>query len=394
MQKSLIAKLKDLIPDCFTAAGPPVDWKRIESEYADLVLPLQKTEQDKEWHGEGNVWTHTKMVAESLIRSPSWAPLDETAKIRLFLAALLHDLGKPVTTRTEDGHIISPKHPRAGAQEARLFLWNRFGLNTDPALIRFREEIVSLIRYHPLPYHCFESSDPLRDAVRFSLLGKNGELAALSAADFRGRIADDTDQSLEKVELFRMFAEENGILGRPYPFASQHSKAGYFSGRLNHPAEILYDDTWGEIVFLSGLPASGKDAYIKKHYADYRIVSLDAWRKRLKIGWTEDQSPVAEAARQEAAALLRQKIPFVWNATFLRQDFRRSAIQLCAQYGAKVRMIWLEASFDELHRRNAQRAEPVAESAYEKLSRRMEPPTVLEAENLEINPDWKTECGE
>lgn len=387
MSESLIVTLKRLLPVCLAVTEPPVDWERIESEYPELVLPLQNTMQDKEWHAEGDVWTHTKMVVEELTHSPAWLSLEETARVRLFLAALLHDMGKPATSRMEDGHIVSTSHARIGAQDARLFLWNRLGLNTNPSLIRFREEIVSLVRRHSLPLHLLERMTPLLAAVEFSMLGKNEELSTLCESDFRGRIGNDLNNSLEKIELFRMFVEEHNILKEAWPFASKHSAFGYFSGKLKHPTEILYDDTWGEIVFLSGLPASGKDTFIKKHYLDRPVVSLDAWRKRLKIDWTEDQNAVAEAAHKEAIDYLRQKIPFVWNATFLRKDFRQSAIRLCTNYGAKVRMIWLEASLDELRRRNAQRPEPIADSAYDKLFRRMEQPTVLEVENLEINPD-------
>lgn len=383
MPESLIVKIKSLLPPCLAVTEPSIDWERIESEYPDLVLPLQNTQQDKGWHGEGDVWTHTRMVAETLTQSSAWASLEETARIRLFLAAALHDVGKPAASRMEDGHIVSPSHARIGAQDARIFLWNRLNLNTDSSFIRFREEIVSLVRRHSLPYHLFELSDPLRSAVEFSLLGKNEELAILCESDFRGRIGNDLENSLDKVELFRLFVDEQNILNKPYPFASRHSAFGYFSEKLKHPTDCLYDDSWGEIVILSGLPASGKDTLIRRRFSDRPVVSLDAWRKRLKIDWTDDQSPVAEAAHKEAVGYLRQQIPFVWNATFLRKELRQSAVRLCYNYGAKVRIIWLEAALDELRRRNALRPEPIADSAYDKLFRRMEPPTVLEADEFE-----------
>ncbi len=383
-----MTKLKSLLPSCLAVTEPSIDWDGIESDFSELISPLRETQQDRVWHGEGDVWTHTKMVVETLSPFPAWQSLHEESRIRLFLAALLHDIGKPATSRLEDGHIISPTHAKIGAQDARIFLWEKLGLNTDPLLIRFREEIVSLVRRHSLPFHFMERTDPLRAVVEFSMLGKNGELAILCESDFRGRLGNDQNNSLERIEMFRMFAEENGILNNVFPFASNHSAFGYFSEKLKHPAEMLYDDTWGEVVLLSGLPASGKDTLAKKRFSDRPVVSLDVWRKRLKIDWSEDQNPVAEAAHKEAVGYLRQKIPFVWNATFLRKDFRQSVIRLCANYGAKVRIIWLEASLTELRRRNAARPEPINDAAYDKLFRRMEPPTVLEAEALAINPDW------
>ena len=385
MSDALITKLKSLLPHCLAVAKPTIDWRKIEEDFPDLALPLQKTRQDPRWHAEGDVWTHTKMVADAITRVQRWQAAPEESRIRLFLAALLHDVGKPATTTTdENGYIVSPKHAKIGAQHARAFLWDRLGLNTDPSLIRFRESVVSLVRRHSLPLHLLEGSDPLRSVVEFSILGVNDELAILCEADARGRICDNLDVSLENVEMFRLFAEENGVLNAPFPFASKHSAFGYFSERLGRPGEILYDDAWGEIVMLSGLPAAGKDAYIRRRYPDRPVVSLDAWRKRLKIGWSDDQNPVAEAAHKEAVEYLRQRVPFVWNATFLRKDFRKSSIRLCANYGAKVRIVWLEASLQELRRRNAKREEPVSDSAYDKLFLRMEPPTPLEADEFEI----------
>ena len=386
MTDSLIDKIKTVLPVPLFVTEPAVEWERIESEYSDFFAPLQATEQDKIWHREGNVWTHTKMAVEELLRQQAWRESEISARLRLFLAALLHDVGKSTATRVENGRIISPNHSRLGAQNARVFLW-RLGLNTDPRLIRFREEIVALVRRHSLPVHLLERPDPLRDVVQFSFLGKNSELAMLAEADLRGRRGDDNGGLLEKIGLFREFAQESGVWEAPFPFISSRSAFGYFSQTLDYPTEMLYDNTWGEVVLMSGLPAAGKDTYIQKRCAAWPVVSLDKWRKRLKFDWTKDQSKVADAARREAADYLRRKTPFVWNATFLRKDFRRSAIRLCADYGARVKIVWREASFDELRRRNRQRAERIADSAYEKLFKKMELPTVLEADALELNPD-------
>ncbi len=390
MSELLYTKLQSILPVCLIVTESSIEWNKLESEFPDLIKPLANTQQDALWHEEGDVWTHTKMVVESLIHSSAWLSFQPAAKIRVFLAALLHDIGKPATSRLEDGHIVSPNHSRVGAMQARGFLWNQLGLNTEPSLIQFREEITALIRRHSLPHHLLERTNALRSAIEFSVLGNNAELVALSEADFRGRKGNHLDSSLEKIELFRLFTEEHNILNQAQTFESKHSAFAYFSGKLKHPAEILYDDSWGEIVILSGLPASGKDTFIQRHYADRQVVSLDAWRQRLSIEWTENQNPVVDAAHKEAVRFLRRKIPFVWNATFLRRDFRQSAIRLCYDYGAKVRIVWLEAGLDELRRRNAVRQYPVSDSAYDKLFPRIEMPSILEADELEINPDWNS----
>ena len=54
--------------------------------------------QDPEWHGEGDVLTHTKMVADALFRLPEYQALDAQAQHILFASALLHDVEKRSTT--------------------------------------------------------------------------------------------------------------------------------------------------------------------------------------------------------------------------------------------------------------------------------------------------------
>ena len=59
----------------------------------DWLADMAAVPQDAEWHGEGDVLTHTKMVAAELFRLPEDQELDEQAQHILFAAALLanHD---------------------------------------------------------------------------------------------------------------------------------------------------------------------------------------------------------------------------------------------------------------------------------------------------------------
>ncbi len=76
--------------------------------------------QDPAWHPEGTVWEHTLLV------------LDQEAGLRtgepdrdwvLMLGALCHDLGKPLTTVTDEaGRIRSPGHEPAGVPVCEAFL--------------------------------------------------------------------------------------------------------------------------------------------------------------------------------------------------------------------------------------------------------------------------------
>ena len=131
-----------------------IDWKRIEvSSFSERIEKLKNTPQNPDWHGEGDVWTHTKMVCEALVSMEEYRRLEDRKQAILFLAALLHDIGKATRTRQEDGIWISPGHAGAGSRIAREILWLEYALCGDKPWMEFREAVCALIRYHFLPVH-------------------------------------------------------------------------------------------------------------------------------------------------------------------------------------------------------------------------------------------------
>ncbi|MDR2706161.1 MAG: AAA family ATPase [Planctomycetaceae bacterium] len=360
-----------------------IDWSCIENYFGENATKMSQTPQDPMWHAEGDVWTHTKMVCETLIELPGWNELQVLDRIKIFLAALLHDVGKPNCTKTENGRIISPKHAVKGSQLARQFLWQKGWAGKSDSHIKIREDIVSFVRFHSVPYQLFNHYDPLKTVAEISVHIPLRLLALLSEADLRGRIDNNIGQSQEKVAWFREFAEENYCWDQPYPFTSDYSRYAYFSGVLEHPSQTLYDSTWGEVILMSGLPASGKDMYIKEHFPHLPEISLDAIRQKMKIEWLEDQTPVINTARELAKDFLRKKQPFVWNATNLLRLFRQQIIRLCDNYNARVKIVYVETEFPTLLQRNCNRMNPVDESVYDKMLGKIEFPTRCEVPNIE-----------
>ncbi len=74
--------------------------------------------QDPEWHPEGDCWVHNQMVIDEAARLRDGLGDDEA----LMFGALLHDVGKPVTTATTDGRVRSPNHDVRGVELAARFL--------------------------------------------------------------------------------------------------------------------------------------------------------------------------------------------------------------------------------------------------------------------------------
>ena len=105
---------------CLAPKAPEwkIDWGRIgDSRMSPMIARMKETRQNPAWHGEGDVWTHTRMVCEALAADAGFQSLSRRLQEELFLAALLHDVGKIPTTRLEDGQWVSPEIGRASCRE-------------------------------------------------------------------------------------------------------------------------------------------------------------------------------------------------------------------------------------------------------------------------------------
>jgi len=380
-------KLLSLVPE-----GPEweIDWKSIEStELHVLVKQMKETQQNPVWHGEGDVWTHTRMACEALVHMNGFQKLKRRQQQELFAAMLLHDIGKIPCTRTEEGVLTSPNHTAVGSRMARELLWKVYGLSGEENARTFRETVCNLIRYHSVPLHILKLEDPKRRLLK---IAANGELSGdfcmellciLSEADVQGRIADAKEESAETVHLCTELAREAGILKGPYDFKSACSMRAYLSGRTSQPGFELYDDTWGEVILLSGLPGTGKDTWIKANYRELPVISLDGLRRQMKVSPRDEQGAIVGAAKEQAKEYLRKKQSFVWNATNLTPAMREKLVRLFENYHAAVRIVFLETEWKEEHRRNESRQEEVPGTVIQKMLRNLVPPERFEAQYVE-----------
>lgn len=383
--------LLDLVP---SSAAEQIDWRAIEqTEIRRYISKMEGTKQNPVWHGEGDVWTHTKMVCEELIRLPEFWQQERRMQQELFVAALLHDIGKIPCTQLENGVWTSPNHTSVGSRMAREFLWTEYGYCGTKEVQEFRETVCNLIRYHSVPPHIMEQKDPARRLLK---IAANGELVPdfsikllciLEEADVRGRRSETMEESLDMIRLCVEMAEECGCLESPGEFPDAFSEYAYLSGRNIQPGQPLYDDTWGEVILLSGLPGTGKDTWIREHCSEYPVVSLDDIRRKMKISPKDDQGAVAQAAKSQAKEYLRKKIPFVWNATDLTPLIRGKQVSLFENYHASVRIVYLETDWETRRQRNEGRAECeiVPETAVCQMLRNLILPERFEAHRVE----WK-----
>ena len=384
--------MEDLLQLVSQAVKQNIDWSGIENVLASFVIPMSRTEQNPEFHAEGDVWTHTKMVCKELVKLDAFCNITEHKQQAVFLAALLHDIGKISTTRWEDEHWVSPNHTQVGSKMARQFLWQELGLWGTPEKMQLRETVCNLIRYHSFPPHAIDDPDGKRKLLAIAANGQNCPiftielLCVLCEADALGRDCTDSQDRIhmaEQVQLCREFSKEIGCYDNPFQFPSAHTRYSYLARKDIVPEIELYDDAWGEVILMSGLPGTGKDTWIKENYPNVPMISLDEIRGEMKISPTDNQSKVVEIARERARELLRKKQSFVWNATNLSPMVRGKQIKLFTQYHASTRIVYLETDWDEQLRRNAGRADAVPQQAICHMMEELIPPEVKEAHTVQ-----------
>lgn len=156
-----------------------------------LLFVLSKTEQSPIHHPEGDVWKHTMLV------------VDEAAKVkhlsnnvRVFMwAALLHDIGKPKTTRNKKGKITAYNHDSVGAPIARDFLQYFF---SDSIFI---EAVVALVRWH-MHILYVNKSLPFGNVKKMLQEVDKKEVALLGWCDRIGRTNADAKEQQEEIKKF------------------------------------------------------------------------------------------------------------------------------------------------------------------------------------------------
>lgn len=364
-----------------------IDWEGLwAAGFGTFFERMGKVEQNPSWHEEGNVWRHTQMVCQELVGMSVYRKLPLLQRQELFLAAMLHDIGKILCTRLEEGQWVSPNHTAVGARMAREYLRTEFGLGGTKKTLYIRETICNLIRYHSVPTHILDQTDPER---RLMKIASNGELVPdftiellciLEEADVRGRIYQKMEESVETVLLCAQLAEEIGCYRGAFSFPSPYAEYAYLSGRNLVPGQELYDDTWGEVILMSGLPGTGKDTWIKEQLGNLPVVSLDEIRRRMGVSPTEHQGVVVAKAREMAKEYLRKKQPFVWNATNVTASLREKQVRLFQKYHASVRIVYLETGWEEELKRNKERKEAVPEQVIGKMQGSLVLPERFEAE--------------
>lgn len=162
-----------------------------ELKIAEKLFPeldaLVGVPQNRAWHPEGSVETHTLLVVDEARKLIDDLPYPK--KVAVMLGALCHDFGKPATTEFFDGAWRSHGHDEAGIAPTESFL-DKLGIFTLDGY-DVRKQVLELVRHHLRPGEFYKSREALGDGAFRRLAGKVEPdlLYRVAKADSLGRNA-------------------------------------------------------------------------------------------------------------------------------------------------------------------------------------------------------------
>lgn len=163
----------------------------------NMLSDLVKSEQNKKYHPEGNVWNHTLMVLDEAAERK-----DKSREPRVFMwAALLHDIGKYPTTKVRNGKLTSYNHEKVGKQMAVEFL------KTFREKENFIRSVSVLVRWHMEPLFLAKNS-PSANTEQMLREVSLEELALLSTCDRLGRGDMSPKKADDEMKGIKMFVEK------------------------------------------------------------------------------------------------------------------------------------------------------------------------------------------
>lgn len=156
-----------------------------------MLRKLEPTPQSPVHHPEGNVWNHTLLVVDEAARRR-----EESGDPRAFMwAALLHDIGKPPTTRIHKERITAYDHDKVGARMTQEFL----SALTDDR--RFMDKVTHLVKYHMQVLYVVNDL-PFKDIGGMKRNADVGEVALLCLCDRLGRGGASKREEEAQVKMF------------------------------------------------------------------------------------------------------------------------------------------------------------------------------------------------
>lgn len=157
----------------------------------NMIYNLRTTDQSPKYHAEGNVWNHTMMVVDEAAKVKS-----KSKNPKVFMwASLLHDIGKPYTTKIRNGRITSYDHDKVGEKRAKEFLLYFTDDNN------FIDDVCGLVRYHMHILYVVNNL-PYKDTKGMRENTDINEVALIGLCDRIGRSGSNINDEKKTIKKF------------------------------------------------------------------------------------------------------------------------------------------------------------------------------------------------
>lgn len=382
MPKTLI----ELVPHGFSTSlcpmpGKHVQWAEIEKRFSEIYSILLECDQDKIFHPEGDVWTHTKMACDYLVGMPGWQGLSSKERNLLFLSCLFHDIGKPFVSEVVCGRITSPRHSIAGARIFREKCIKKDSGFDFPWHVR--EFVSSMIMLHTLPFHFVNKKNPQFSVIASSQVVSNNLLYMLGLADIQGRGERSEEMhrdSIDTIAYFPSFCREELCFENARMWLNQDMAFRYLSLRKGSPNVQFNAHKTNTVVMMSGIQGSGKTTVVRRKYSEFPVVGFDQVRKSLKMKFGDNEGTVSQEVKRLLKGYMADDYPtIVFDATNLIKSNRATWAKLFSQYGYRVVIHYVERNLESILADNKSREDSVPEDVILDKIRSMDFPTEIEA---------------
>jgi hypothetical protein len=244
-----LTNLRDILVIWFINNEPRLYKKMLKSKhYAKRNIP-------NPFHGEGSIWTHTMMVMTwitnkyfNLFKQQNHLYYQDKEKfIILLISALLHDIGKVfVETRMEEEELKPLRNSFKGHEGVSFF-------KAIEILEKIKEDF-------PILFELYNSNKDIYYMQKM----------ILTIVGTHGMAIQTEDKYIKKIkEEFREADKFGAIRSVDEDIFSQYDKQNFASSKH------IEKESEKELVFVVGLPCSGKTKFINTNFPNHSIISRD-----------------------------------------------------------------------------------------------------------------------
>ena len=337
----------------------------VETETTSLPLPLsliqqlRETPQNPRYHAEGSVYNHTLLVLSQFEEHHKQFSLSERDHQALYLAVLLHDVGKPVVTRWVQGRWSARGHEAAGVPIARDFLLGRPEVDASQ-----RQRILSLVRYHSAPLQMGLRGASLHQYKQLATRVDLRLLGQFAWFDLHGRICVDQDQVYAIIDEFLTeivprveyemgtFAE----IQERYRSASHQRKNALWQSLQQDNSYLLeklllvsQDKGANSPLFEAVVPVSPPFARLNEYLAE-RFKGYERFQFELPETPMDNhhlRSNLLRTARHFVSVFGKEGKNLLIEGPWMEEAFRNNLLSTIRQQGGAIRLLMVEGKMDE-----------------------------------------------